>query len=1085
MDQLSDHDRQQIFSWNQDVPNPISLCVHDIFAQRVEEQPDAQAVQAWDGEWTYSELDQHSSALARVLLVSGVMGEGFVPLWFDKSKWTAVAVLGVLKAGGAFAFLDPQHPADRLRRMCGKIDARLLLVSSSQSKLAKAVLTDIVMVILNDDLFATAQSMNASLDISVQPHQAAYVAFTSGSTGVPKGAVIRHDALVTGLLLTQKAFCLKRTSRVLNFAAFAFDANIYEHFWALLVGGCLCIPSEDDRLGNLELAIQRLRVTWAFFTPSLGRLLEPQRLSSLEVLIMGGEAMTQKDLDTWSPVLQLVNLYGPAECAIAVTLQPMRQSIPPCIIGCSYAVTCWVVDETDSQQLVPVGTAGELVLEGPALSQEYINDPEQTAKAFITNPKWLPAERFSSRRLYKTGDIVRYNPNGSLYILGRKDMQVKIHGQRIELGEVEHHARNALYDGAHEVIVEVVILPRRPTSLVVFIFMPDLEPTANSGLIQWPKEAFWKHVSDIKTLLFRYLPGYMVPDLYFPIASIPHTMTGKVNRKRLREEVGNLPEDRLRLYLSSSREDTVFEYPRNKEEQTLQLLWSQILSLPLDQISRRDNWVRLGGDSLLAMKLVGYARKEGYLFNVAHVMQNRTIAALARVIRHNHFREVDQNSKTVSLKPFALLAVDPALLPGFIQIAADQCQVAPDRIEDIYPCTREHYWMIPREPGQIDYTLRVEAEIDADLDLDRLSEAWSTTVAANPMLRSRVVELSQGQFFYAVLPDVIPLDFNSAERKEQYRHGCKLWQLARPLLYIAVEKDRFVILIHHLLYDAYSVPLIFRNIERAYQGQPLPITPYRPFRQALGEDQEVKQQFWTQRFRGWTGSTFPPLKEGGGSPLETRILHRKMPIYATDFTASTTLHLALAVTISWALNNARDIVFGTVSSRRGVSVPDVQGIIAPISALLPTRIQLDPELTIRKHLNMVQDNSLEAMVYELVDSRIFEGLGGELATALRYQTLFAVQPDIPTDDMSLFRNIRMQYDDGPTFMWNLGLQCFLSPKSVRMSMHISEPTIRDETDWDSFANRFCTAFDCIQQQPELNLYQVFHKMATASLCWGR
>ncbi|KAJ5507002.1 hypothetical protein N7527_009145 [Penicillium freii] len=1084
MDKLSEIDRDRIFSWNKNPPKFIGLCAHDVFTRIAKEQPHAPAVEAWDGKWTYGELEHYSSALACVLRKSGVRTGEFVALCFRKSKWTAVAVFGVLKAGGAFVFLDHQHPIDRLRQICENVKGRFLLTSTFQLELANAVGPSLITHVVDEDLLTTSIKLGANFNVSVQPHHPAYAVFTSGSTGTPKGALISHDAIVSGTLLQQGACCLDRQSRVLNFAAFAFDANIYEHFWALLIGGCLCIPSEEDRLGDLEGAIQRLEANWSLLVPSFARCLDPKRLPSLKFLFLGGEALAQKDIDTWSPYLQLVNVYGPAECAIVATIQPLGPSTPPCTIGYAHAVLCWVVDEHDPQVLVSVGRPGELILEGPAISQGYINNPEQTAKAFITNPAWLPVERHSNRKLYKTGDIVRQNSDGSLYYLGRKDTQVKFNGRRIELSEIEHHARTALSNSAQEVIVEMGVLsPGSSTqALLAFILIANSQSTQSAELIKTPDEAFLKQVTDIKGLLLSKLPKYMVPEVYFPISFLPRTTSGKIDRKRLREEACVLPGDQLRTYMSSARRmNTDHELPLTDEERVLQRMWSFVLNLPLDHISRHDNWVHLGGDSLLAMKMVEIARKEGYKFSVVNVMKERTIAALARVTRSNYCREVDRCTGTLPKMPFALLNVGPDHISGIRQIVADQCQMSPEDIEDIYPCTREHYWMIPRAPGDIDYTLRVQAEIPERLDRDRLVEAWSATVKANPMLRSRVVELPDGQFFYAVFPDVVPLDFNPAENVDQYRHGRKLWKLASPLLCIGVEEDRLVMLIHHLIYDAYSVPLIFRNMERAYQGHSLPVTPYRPFRQALSESQDMKQQYWDQRFKGWTGSPWPSVKKDAGTPLETRKLHRQMPLHASDFTHSTTLHLTMAVTISWYLQ-VSDIVFGTVTSRRGAPVPGVQDIIAPMSALLPTRVRLGPLATIHENLQVLQEDSLDAMANELVDSRIFENVSGELATALRYQTLFTVEADVLADKFTLFRNISMEYDDGPTFMWNLGIHCSLSPDLVKMSVHISEPTISEEIDWDRFADRFCVAFDWIQRRPDIKLGQIFDKMATVSFC---
>lgn len=258
---LSDMDRRQLEQWNRVVPAQVEQCVHELIAERCRARPHAPAVCAWDGEFTYGELERLSSALAAHLARLGVGPEVFVPLMFEKSRWTTVAMLGVMKAGGAFVLLDPSHPQARLTAICRAVSAGVIVASRPQAARAEQLGKQVVFIGPDDlrDLDNTATGVRHL----VMPDAALYAVFTSGSTGKPKGAVVTHTAYCTGAMSHSQAFDLSATSRAFQFSSYAFDASIVEQLTTLLVGGCICIPSDADRQNNIEAAVGRLGVTWA------------------------------------------------------------------------------------------------------------------------------------------------------------------------------------------------------------------------------------------------------------------------------------------------------------------------------------------------------------------------------------------------------------------------------------------------------------------------------------------------------------------------------------------------------------------------------------------------------------------------------------------------------------------------------------------------------------------------------------------------------------------------------------------------------------------------------------------------------
>jgi len=1038
-------------------PKTTPICIQDVFRQQVLEQHDAPAVCAWDGELTYGELDEKSTALARILARKGVQAGVFVPLCFDRSLWTAVAMLAVSKAGGVFLFLEPKYPLARLQYMCRHVNAKITLSGESQFELAAKLAEHSVALKVNESILATSppdQELGDTLS-----DQAAYVAFTSGSTGRPKGIIVSHQALVAGILHNLKPMRLSRSSRVLNFASFAFDVSFLEHFWALLVGGCLCIPSESERENNLVEIMEKLNVNWSFFTPSFSRVLDPLKLPSMRHLVLGGEPVTQTDLDLWSPHVHVIGVYGPAECAGCVTVQSdFLQVESAANIGLPYAVSCWVVDVDDHNILVPTGSVGELVVKGPSLSEGYVNDHEQTAKSFISNPLWLPGSKEEEKRLYKTGDLVRCLPDGSLYFISRKDTQVKINGQRIELGEVEHHTR-AVLESNQVVIVEAVNAGRPSSSLVAFITTDNMAQSS-TDLFLAPDAGFKNRINTIKSLLRGRLPNYMIPETCVFISHVPSTVTGKVDRKCLRAQFTLLPRAQIRAYFGLENKENAM--PVTETEKNMQRLWAHVLNLDLHEVSRDDGWVCLGGDSLVAMQLVSLARREKFFLTVPEIFRHKTISKLCQNIK------TDVSKMVEGVKPFALFSNLQLKSDEILHTIADQCQVSQESIEDAYPCTSLQLdaSLVSIQVGY-NYTLRLEFKLPSAVDLNRLALAWETTVASNPILRTRIIKLAEDSYIQAVIRESIPLDNLDSSSMARYAPAVDVWGLGKSLVRVCVQKNQFFMLIHHAIYDGQSLPLLFQDISNAYQGQQLDLKQFSPFVQWAKDLSAPKRQFWIEKFAGFDGNVFPPVLDPSLEPVESRELSGHLGIIQDAFTATNKIRITMAIVTSWYLGT-NDIVFGAVYVRRSAPIPNILDSAVPTTAMLPDRITLDPKETLRYNLERDQDNVLSLMSYEGIDDRDIEHLSPECKMACQYGTLLAVQPDLTAAYPEMFREKEMRYY-GPICALNSLLQCYLSPKSATVSLRLSESTMKGVYCWEQFMDEFQAVFHFIQKSPDVKL----------------
>jgi acyl-coenzyme A synthetase/AMP-(fatty) acid ligase len=304
---------------------------------------------------------------------------------------------------------------------------------------------------------------------------------------------------------------------------------------AILTGGCVCIPSHERRINDLEGAIADMKVDTLHITPSLARLLKPEKLPLLETVRLGGEAMAEIDTSMWQGRVNLFNSYGPSECGVTCVMN-LDVKNNPANIGRGVAANTWVVDPQDHTRLVPIGATGELLIEGPTVGQGYWNDLEKTKAAFVESPSWLVSGTTGcpgrSGRLYKTGDIVRYESDGTIVFLGRKDNQVKLHGQRIELGEIEYHLRRIFSraDRFVDTAVEIVTPAGGEPKIVAFV--------ALAGTGKKPAElqhALNDMVVEVQAKVREALSSYMIPFAYVAIPRIPLNSSSKVDRKQLQQ----------------------------------------------------------------------------------------------------------------------------------------------------------------------------------------------------------------------------------------------------------------------------------------------------------------------------------------------------------------------------------------------------------------------------------------------------------------------------------------------------------------------------------------------------------------------
>lgn len=535
VDLFTQRDLSQIQRWNLAYPEKVNACVHDLVLQHAKGSPQSPALSSWDGALTYQQLEGASSLLARHFGSVGIKQGDLVPICFRKSIYAVIAMVAILRAGAAFVPLDPSHPEDRLKAIILKANATIVATSTETAHLFHELGVTIIEV---SSVMLKSQDPSPDHPIpDVSPETPAFVLFTSGSTGTPKGIVQEHASVSTSSLAHGRMMRINSDSRVFQYAAFTFDVSMMDIFTTLIYGGCVCIPSEQDRMGTFTSVMNDMQINWVLFTPSVASLITPEEVPTLQTLVFGGEAVKQENISRWFGKVRLFNCYGPAECGACAIGEVAQEDSRPGNIGRQFgAELCWVVDPENHHRLLPIGAIGELVVEGPTLARGYLDDLAKTQAVFFKSPSWPHgAGPDRPRRLYKTGDLVRQNSDGSFDFAGRKDLQLKVRGQRVELGEVEYHL--STFSG---VALCMAAMPQSGcyAGSLIGVIQPQRQhggTHAQSTKIELisNEQALVAKLDKEKVTQFMKskLPNYMVPGHLLIVDTLPLSVSGKIDRK--------------------------------------------------------------------------------------------------------------------------------------------------------------------------------------------------------------------------------------------------------------------------------------------------------------------------------------------------------------------------------------------------------------------------------------------------------------------------------------------------------------------------------------------------------------------------
>ncbi|KAF2813969.1 uncharacterized protein BDZ99DRAFT_410194 [Mytilinidion resinicola] len=878
--------------------------------------------------WSFRRLDEVSNRISHALLARGVQVEDVIPIHLPKSPEFYAGVLGILKAGAAFAPFDPKLPDERKRFMFAELGSSVVLdtadMASSWCKGAQVV----------DATEAYRFSNRTPQVLGVKPSSLAYCLYTSGSTGRPKAVAVEHRNPIQTIESSRRLIPWNSQSKLLQYAATTFDMCYYDCFLAWSFGFCLCAADQSAMLNDLPKVINTMGISLLDLTPTMAATISKPDVPSVEFLFCIGEAMLPNIINQWNS--QCVNSYGPTEAAFCCTIFPTRPDIKPSVIGKPFTTTSFTVVSKDGQTIVPVLGVGELHIGGSQVAREYYANEELTNSRFID---------LSGRRLYKTGDMVRMLADGNFEFLGRSDDQVKIRGLRVELSEISQVIKNSHKDIK---AVNTQILRKSKDAkdqLVVFMVTRRRKDDSDSVIKQAARSAATEK-----------LPAYMVPNFLIPIPDIPLSSAGKIDKSMLTDifrghaDAGLVP--------IGDEMDNEADWTALQKE--IRSIFSILSRTPKDTIRLRTTIYHLGLDSISAVQVAARLRRKNFRVSASDVLENPNCVDLASKV------ETLTKSPRVEQSADGFDALEQSLRP----LVCNSYGPRSETIESIRPCTPLQQGMIAKfiQSGGAMYFNYLQLQLDKGVDVSRLRSAWSATMQKHIMLRTGFAHVDDQihpfvmvHYFGAGMS--IPWDANEhysddVHEIDQWLHHVSI-QVLKNLhklpwrLRIASSSDRVTmdLAIFHALYDAHSLNLILGDVSAAYRG--LPTSPTSSLDAVLGSILRNRDDeaflFWRERTKEVNPSHFPNLSPLTIKNAPPQILSKTSSRSMSDLEygcRARGITMQAAGQAAWALVLAAytgdpNVTFGTVLSGR--TIEDSETVAFPTITTVPVTYLTDKE----------------------------------------------------------------------------------------------------------------------------------------------
>ena len=938
---------------------------------------------------TYDELNTQANRMANYLSERGVVPGDIVPLLLEKSPLMIKTILALFKLGAAYVPLSPENPLERNAYITRDVSAKFVLTEKEYESYFASE-SDIPCILL--DQARLRAYCPEPQHITVSPDALAYLLYTSGSTGLPKGVMVTHGACAAAMQsIIEFEHRQGQESRMLQFSNYVFDVSLYDFFVALHSGGTLCLAPSDRLLNNLAEVINEMNINHVFLTPTVARLMSPNDVPNLESMTVGGEQLTRDVVTTWASRVKLRNGYGPTEASVLVTMKDVDADTVGGNIGKPLASVGSIILEADGVRPVPYGAVGELCFFGPQLAQGYFKKPDVTSAAFIES------DVLSGKRLYRSGDLARYLPDGDIECLGRKDDQVKINGHRIELGEIE---QAFLRTGEVKDCV-LTVWKQNSTAHLVAITVFDGDVAGGAGEIL-PLEAFAENVQRVRAKLTGLTP-YMIPKAIVPLSSLPRLPSGKANRKQLKAMLQSLSQGELTKFsfdkVGHSQSKGALIPLVSPTQKLLQQAWIDTLQLSDGKFGLEADFLSLGGDSIAAINLVSYLRRKQLKISVRDVLKYPALGAMADQLKGDS--DDTQQSKQQTFNS-----------PSEVDATISAAGLQPTEYEYIYPCP----------PGQAEFltqgahpealwSLMTVRKVGTDFDARQWIDLVRQLGTTNDILRTTFTRC-HGKWYGVVLRDATPVVeiFETVSDEEQRNQIIKSLDNHRfvfgqpfiryAILHLSTGETEIVTKLDHGLYDGTLLRIFGEHFEAYQRNAALErFTSFKEFAFHIWQmDKSRTLSFWKESEKRPIAFEFPSgiTNEPRINSVHVHTINLEFDAFAKSTGATVSIIFQSIFQLWLALrSNQRDVAFDYLYTGRNIDLADPQTINGTCANFLPMRSGVDPSMPVSEFLRQTQDEFWQYTENSTVSMDEIHEVCETTREGFSNKTLFLFQPFEP------------------------------------------------------------------------------------------
>ncbi|XWX00337.1 hypothetical protein V2A60_008357 [Cordyceps javanica] len=992
---------------------PNNLLLHEILEEQARRLSENVALEFYpDVKMTFGKLNREANRLARYLKERKTLDSEVIAVCFEKSPQLIVSIIAILKAGMAWVPIPTDAPAARISSILSACGARLALCFGP----ARHIVEDLAPVIVLDDVLDDADFLaypDTNLACDLKSSDLCQILFTSGSTGVPKGVAIEHRAMMHCVWGMVNEFGLTAKTRTLQFSAPTFDAFTLDVFMSIACGGCLVMATPSTMLADMTVFVRNSRATYAHITPTVLDMIDPLGVPEFETLSSTGEALSENLANRWRTRVRLFNSYGPTETLVCTIQYLGGNRIDSACIGKAVPGLEVCLLEPGESNEVASGNVGEICVAGPHLFRGYVS-AEKLSKGQLAKSECLR----NGTRYYRTGDMGKMEacPGGghTLRYLGRRDSQVKIHGIRTDLSDIERSIT------ACEAFQNcIVVFPRSGPSQGRVCCLFTLRLSSTTKLDSKPQNA--QCLGDSVEILSACgicasalrrgqdvaaakLPTHALPTSWWAVKEFPRTSSGKVDRVKLRSLLEGLENDDYIQHLNEmSRTAQVQSSPPDIVEKQLLSLWADVLDRPMSTIDKTVSFTQFGADSLDVIRLISKARAQGIDLDIPQIYASKTIQQLAGALEP-HLHQQATARKSV-YRPFSAIPIDLPL-GVLMQKASTVCQIGVEDIEDIFGTTQYQTGLMSldlKSPGT--YVCEFSWTLLKEIKIENFRSSWEALIADEPVLRSRLIwdETRDGLWQLVVRHREVSWS------EEYFAASMSLGDdLCRGFVkwHDELQRWKFFLKIHHSLTDGWSLQLMLNRLRAMYVGedtQPPRRLSFAEFMCHRIEDESLKREssprFWSKYLEACTQLHFPP------SPPETHhevhaTGHHSLEITgsfketAASFgvTQATLLYASVALLLS-VNADSEDVTFGLILTGRDSPLDGIFDMIGPAFTIFPLRATVAGSTTMQSFLKLIESHITNIIPHQNYGLQRIRQCGEGAARACDFRCLVIVQPE--------------------------------------------------------------------------------------------